>query len=147
MLEGFAVLSRPAVAARLVGLSVVIWLVNAMAIYACLFAFHLRLSPAAPLFVLALISLSFIVPSSPGHIGVFHLAAIKALEIGFGRAAGDPDVVGFALVAHVLSFAPPTLLGAWFIWRAGLSLGSVISFGKQRSAPAAEQVPVQAAGQ
>lgn len=127
-LEGFAVLSAPRVAARLVLYSVAIWLIIALAMYCVLFAFHLRLTPAAPMFVLALVSLSFIVPSSPGHVGVFQFVAVRALEIGFGVDAGI--ALSFALVAHVVSFAPPTVLGAWFVWRSGLSFSRLVSFGR-----------------
>jgi glycosyltransferase 2 family protein len=127
-LEGFAVLSTPRVAVRLVLYSAAIWVIIALAIYCVLFAFHLRLSPAAPMFVLALVSLSFIVPSSPGHVGVFQFVAVRALEIGFGVDAGV--ALSFALAAHVVSFVPPTLLGAWFVWRSGLSFSRLVSFGR-----------------
>jgi uncharacterized protein (TIRG00374 family) len=127
-LEGFAVLSAPRVAVRLVLYSAAIWLIIALAIYCALFAFHLRLTPAAPMFVLALVSLSFIVPSSPGHVGVFQFVAVRALEIGFGIDAGV--ALSFALVAHAVSFVPPTLLGAWFVWRSGLSFSRLVSFGR-----------------
>jgi uncharacterized protein (TIRG00374 family) len=127
-LEGFAVLSTPRVAVRLVLYSVAIWMIIALAFYCVLFAFHLRLPPAAPMFVLALVSLSFIIPSSPGHVGVFQFVAVRALEIGFGVDAGV--ALSFALVAHVVSFVPPTVLGAWFIWRSGLSFSRLVSFGR-----------------
>jgi uncharacterized protein (TIRG00374 family) len=131
-LDGWGVLSMPRVAVALVAYSVAIWLIIALALYCVLFAFHLRLPPTAPMFVLALVSLSFIVPSSPGHVGVFQFVAVRALEIGFGVDANV--ALSFALVAQVVSFAPPTLLGAWFVWRSGLSWSRLVSLGRDRAA-------------
>lgn len=135
-LDGFSVLSNPGVALRLAGLSVIIWLTIALAMECMLLAFHFNLSPAAPMFVLALISLSFIVPSSPGHVGLFQFVAVEALTQGF-----DVDrntALGFALVTNLVSFAPPALLGLWFVWRSGLSIGRLVSFGKQAEAEPAQ---------
>jgi uncharacterized protein (TIRG00374 family) len=134
-LDGFKVLSNLGVATRAVGLSLLIWVILALAMECMLRAFHLELPPTAPLFVLALVQLSFIIPSTPGHVGVFQFAATEALRIGFDV---DPNAaLGFALVTNLVSFAPPALLGAWFIWRSGLSLGRVVSLGKQAEEAAA----------
>jgi uncharacterized membrane protein YbhN (UPF0104 family) len=83
------------------------------------------------MFVLALVSLSFMVPSSPGAVGTFHLAATKALEIGFN--VDSTTALSFSLVVHLVSFAPPTLLGAWAVWRSGFSLGKLMAFGKKEA--------------
>lgn len=132
VLDGCAVLSTPRVAAALAAYSLGIWLIIALAFYCVLFAFHLRLPPTAPMFVLALVSLSFIVPSSPGHVGVFQLVAVRALEIGFGVDA--TVALSYAIIAQLVSFAPPTLLGAWFVWRSGLTWSRLVSFGRDRPA-------------
>jgi glycosyltransferase 2 family protein len=129
VLDGFKVLSNMGVAVRLILLSAVIWVIIAAAMECMLLAFHLDLPVTAPLFVLALIQLSFIIPSTPGHVGVFQFAAVEALRIGF---AVDPNAaLSFALVTNVVSFAPPALLGLWFIWRSGASLGRLVSAGRR----------------
>jgi uncharacterized protein (TIRG00374 family) len=122
-LHGFAVLSRPGVALKILAESVILWALAALGMYFTLFAFHLHLSPAAPLFVLALVSLSFVVPASPGHVGVFHLAAVSALK------AFDVDssvALSYAFVAHIVAFAPPMIMGAVYLWRAKISWSSVL---------------------
>jgi len=54
----------------------------------------------------------------------------------------DPNAaLGFALVTNLVSFAPPALLGAWFIWRSGLSLGRVVSLGKRATEEESEAEP------
>ncbi|MBI2761268.1 MAG: flippase-like domain-containing protein [Chloroflexi bacterium] len=124
-LGGFAVLSRPGLAAQLVVLSVVLWALAALGMYLVMFAFHLYLSPAAPLFVLALVSLSFVVPASPGYVGVFHLAAQSALQAFDVSAA---DALSYAFVAHIVAFAPPMVMGAAYLWRAGISWDRIFAF-------------------
>ena len=127
-LDGFKVLSNLGVAVRVVGLSFLVWGTLTLAMECMLRAFHLDLPLTAPMFVLALVQLSFIIPSTPGHVGVFQFAATEALRIGFDV---DPNAaLGFALVTNLVSFAPPAVLGAWFIWRSGLSLGRLVSASK-----------------
>ncbi|MFN8557343.1 MAG: lysylphosphatidylglycerol synthase transmembrane domain-containing protein [Dehalococcoidia bacterium] len=135
-LHGFAVLSAGRVAFMAAALSLVVWGTAALALYFVLFAFHLRLSPVAPIFVLALVSLSFVVPASPGYVGVFHLAAVSALR------AFDVDesvALSYAVVAHIVAFAPPMLLGAGYLWRTGTSWNRIFAF--RSAAPAESEHP------
>jgi uncharacterized protein (TIRG00374 family) len=129
-LEGFAVLSHPAVAARAVGYSVVIWLLAALGMYLTLFAFGLELAPTAPILVLALVSLSFAIPASPGHVGVFHLAVVSALK---AFAVDESVALSYAFVAHLVAFLPPLLLGAGYLWRTGLSWDRLFAFRRSAS--------------
>lgn len=123
-LHGFAVLSTPRVAAPVLALSLVVWGLAAIGIWCVLFAFHLALSPAAPIFVLALVSLAFVVPASPGYVGVFHLAVVSALR---AFAVDGSVALSYAFVAHIIAFAPPMVLGAVYLWRSGLSWGRLLA--------------------
>lgn len=132
VLHGFAALSVPRVAAASVLYSVVIWALAALGLYFGMFAFDLRLSPAAPLFVLALVSLAFVVPASPGYVGVFHYAVVAALK------AFDVDesvALSYAFIAHLIAFLPPMLLGAGYLWRAGISWDRIFAFRHPGGAP------------
>lgn len=132
-LDGFAAMGNGLVAAKVFALSAAIWGLAALALYFALFAFHLELSPAAPVFVLALVSLSFVVPASPGHIGVFHFAVVTALaafDVAEDRARA------YSFVAHLVAFVPPMLLGAAYLWRAGLSWGRLFAFRRAATSPA-----------
>jgi uncharacterized protein (TIRG00374 family) len=140
-LRGFAVLSTPRVALPVLALSAVIWGLAALGLYCVLFAFHLYLSPAAPIFVLALVSLSFVLPASPGHVGVFHGFVVLALQaFDVEKAQAQP----YALVAHIVAFAPPMVLGATFLWRMGMSWERVVAL--RRAAAPAEAVEPEPAG-
>jgi uncharacterized protein (TIRG00374 family) len=140
-LHGFAVLSRPGVAVPALGLSVVIWALAALGLYFTLFAFHLYLTPAAPLFVLALVSLSFVVPASPGYVGVFHLAVVSALRT---FDVDESVALSYAFVAHLIAFVPPMLLGAAYLWRTGTSWDRIFAF--RRPAPVEEPEPAGSPG-
>ncbi|MER3480600.1 MAG: hypothetical protein C4327_09020 [Meiothermus sp.] len=130
VLEGFAVLSVPRVALPVVVLSAVLWALAALALYCVLFAFDLRLSLAVPFFVLALVSLSFVVPAAPGHIGVFHWTVITALAAFHVQ---EDLARSYAFLAHLVAFLPPMLMGAAYLWRAGLSWERVLAV--RRTAP------------
>ena len=135
-LHGFAVLSTPRVAVPVLGLSIVIWALAALGLYFVLFAFHLYLSPAAPLFVLALVSLSFAVPASPGYVGVFHLAVVSALK---PFDVDGATALSYAFVAHLIAFVPPMILGAAYLWRTGTSWSHIFAF-RRSPEPEAEAV-------
>jgi uncharacterized membrane protein YbhN (UPF0104 family) len=75
--------------------------------------------------VMVFTSLGMIIPSAPGNLGVYHLAAVSALGL-FGIAG--KQAVGFALVLHGLSYLVISLLGLISSLQAGLSLGSITSF-------------------
>ncbi len=70
--------------------------------------------------VLAFVGLGVSIPSAPGYVGVFHVAATWALAI-FGIA--QTTAVGYALLFHASQFVPVTLLGWVFLLREHLTLG------------------------
>ena len=68
-------------------------------------------------------TLGMILPSSPGYVGVFHLLAAESLAL-FGVAETPAETA--ALLLHVVSFAPVTLLGLYYVWADGLgSIGGL----------------------
>lgn len=66
-------------------------------------------------------NLAMLIPSSPGYIGVFHLAATASL-LPFGVA--ESRAFSFAILAHLVNVVPVSLIGAalLFIGRDSLSL-------------------------
>lgn len=71
------------------------------------------LSIDAPMPVAVLLTcttnLSMLIPSSPGYIGVFHLAATASL-LPFGVA--ESRAFSFAILAHLVNVVPVSLIGA-----------------------------------
>jgi uncharacterized protein (TIRG00374 family) len=103
------------------GLSIVLWVNGAMAIYLLFIAFSLPLPFAAACFTGVAIALTVALPQAPGFIGVFHIAIEKTLVLwGIGAASAK----GFAIVFWAVSFVPVTTLAVLALWREGLSLGA-----------------------
>ena len=67
-------------------------------------------------------NLGAMVPSTPGYVGVFDAPAKYALVF-----AGVPDglATSFTLVLHAALLLPVILLGLYYLWREGLSLGQL----------------------
>lgn len=142
VLHGFAALNRPSVAARVTVLSVVLWLLAALGLWCTMFAFDIRLGPSAPLFVLALVSLSFVIPASPGYIGVFEWTVRTALS---SFAVADSTATSYALITHLVTFLPPMLLGALYLWSSGISLGRLFASSSTAVPVAVEPEPTPVA--
>ncbi len=103
------------------GLSVLMWVNGALAIY-CLFqAFSMSLPLGAACFVAVAIALTVALPQAPGFIGVFHVAIEKTMVL-WGQ---DPSPSkSFAIIFWAVSFVPVTFLGIWAMWREGLAISS-----------------------
>ena len=67
----------------------------------------------------AFANLVTIAPSTPGYVGVFDAPVIYVLT-NFGV---EPNLAtSYTLVLHAALILPVTLLGFFYVWRAGLSL-------------------------
>src|SRR5262249_57675026 len=88
----------------LIGWTILVWIVPALAAWTMILAMDLHLPITAGFTVLAFVGLSISIPSAPGYVGVFHYAAVLALEI-FG-------VAPYTALAHALPFPPPPLFPA-----------------------------------
>ena len=105
--------------------TLLIWLVQAAFIYLIFCSLKMNTTFIVVIAVMVFTSLGMIIPSAPGNLGVYHLAAVSALGL-FGM--GGKQAVGFALVLHGLSYLVVSVLGFIYSLQAGLSLGSIISF-------------------
>jgi glycosyltransferase 2 family protein len=104
----------------LLGWTVGVWLVPALAAWTVLFALNLHLPFVAAWAVLAFVGLGISIPSAPGYVGVFHAAAVLAVGL-FGVSRSDG--FGYALLFHASQILPITLLGWLFMLREHMSLG------------------------
>lgn len=118
--RGLDGIRTPAHVAPLVLWTIAVWSAPALAAWTMFRALHLDLPLLAGWAVLAFVGLGVSVPSAPGYIGVFHYAAVLALDIfGVPRAAG----VGYAILFHATQMIPVTLVGWIFLLREHVSLG------------------------
>lgn len=129
-IDGLAALRSPRAAAEVALLTVLVYALLAGAMEAQLAAFHLRLPPAGPLFLLAAATLGLVVPSSPGAVGVWEGVVIATLAAIF--SVERSLATGVALVSHVVFFAPPMFFGAFYLWRLGMSWGRLLGLRQAR---------------
>jgi glycosyltransferase 2 family protein len=124
-LAGAAVLRNPMLLLRATGWSAALWLWNAFGFWVGLHAFGIEVPFAAAVFLASAIALAASLPSAPGFIGPWHLMAVFVLADMWGanRASAGAFAAGF----HMAGFIPVTLMGLFYAWRMGLSLGEAAS--------------------
>jgi hypothetical protein len=115
VMEGFGVLSKPAVLASSVGWSFASWFCSALMMYIVQQAFDLGVGFEAAPFVLATTSLAMLVPASPGYIGTFELVAIKGMKNVFH--VGGNAAASYALAQHAFLYLAPLVISAVYLWR------------------------------
>lgn len=100
-------------------LTLVIWLLTALMYYFAMLAFHIEAPLWAAILVLCMTNLGMVVPSSPGYVGVFHYLVVLALA---AYGVGKESALGFAIVVHLIGFLPIGIVGAYSLWRCGMTL-------------------------
>jgi hypothetical protein len=119
-LDGLAVLRSPKDVFSVFALSIVIWLFEASMYYIIMLGFDFRQPFYVLLLATAAANLFTIAPSTPGYVGVFDFP-VRATLTAFGVA--ESVAISYTLVLHAALWVPVTLLGVFFLWREGLSLG------------------------
>jgi uncharacterized protein (TIRG00374 family) len=112
LLRSFDAMSRLPVLVMLFGYSALVWTGEAGVYWALLAGFGLEAGPATALIVMSIATLSTLVPSAPGYVGPFHLAAFAAISM-LGGTQGQ--AASFAVLSHLALWLPTTLAGAIFI--------------------------------
>ncbi len=117
--EGLGVLRHPGDSLTVYALSLIAWLCET-AMYAII-AIGFNIALPLPVFLLAcgFANLVTIAPSTPGYVGVFDAPLVYTLTLfGINRDLAT----SYTLVLHAALFLPVTLLGFYYLWRAGISL-------------------------
>ena len=109
LLARIAAMSRPRVLFGLAALSVPVWIGEAGLYYALMRGLQLPSDVPSALTVMAVTTLSTLVPSTPGYVGPFHLAAFGAVTM-LGSAPAQAGA--FAVLTHFTLWAATTLAGA-----------------------------------
>lgn len=121
-------MARPRVLFTLLLLSAVIWIGETGLFWAVLRGLSIGAGFPAALMIMAIATLSTLVPSSPGYVGPFHLAAYSAAVMLGGSTA---QAASFALLAHLGLWLPTTLAGsAAILSRPALFKGRAIAHPK-----------------
>jgi uncharacterized protein (TIRG00374 family) len=122
--EGLSVLKAPGHFIAVFLWALWLWLVQPLAFWIGLRAFGIDVPWSATLLVQALTVIGVALPSSPGYFGLFEAGAIIALKL---YGVGQTPAATWALVYHVVSLIPITLIGAYYFFRAGISVSDINS--------------------
>jgi len=99
--------------------TMLIWLAMGISNIFIFYAFGFDLPIYASYVLLVVVSISILIPSSPGFIGVYHAGVVFTLS----RFGIDTDhAVSCSLVLHAAQFIPITLMGFYYLKKEHLSL-------------------------
>ncbi|MBI5029461.1 MAG: flippase-like domain-containing protein [Chloroflexi bacterium] len=122
LLEGLGVLRSPMDSITVFALSVLAWLFETAMYLVIAVGFNITLPFPVFLLACAFANLVTIAPSTPGYVGVFDAPVVYTLTL-FGV---DRDLAtSYTLILHAALVLPVTLLGFYYLWRAGLSLSQM----------------------
>jgi uncharacterized protein (TIRG00374 family) len=97
--------------------SITIWLVESLMFFYCMKAFSFNTSFSGAMFVMAIVNLGVLIPSSPGGLGVFQYFAVLALAfLGIANA----PATAYAIVIHLAQYLPVTIIGLLWLPRFGV---------------------------
>ncbi len=126
ILDTIAILLNPRISLILWSQTLALWIVNVFIYTFVAYAVNLPMSFEIGLMVMIASNLGMAVPSTPGYIGTFEAVIIAVMPATLSAAYANRDLVfTYALMEHVVGFLPVVLLGAYYTWREGLSLGKV----------------------
>jgi uncharacterized protein (TIRG00374 family) len=120
--DGLSVLRTPGHFVAVFGWTLLHWLLQPVAFWLAFLAVGIRVPWAATLIVQGIIVILVALPSAPGFFGVFEGGATIALNL-YGVATSEAAT--WALIFHVASFIPITLIGAYYAVRLGVSMGDI----------------------
>ena len=111
--RGVHILASPRRLTLALALSVLVWTVATLSVFALFPAFDLPMSGTSAVLIIVATSLALTVPSTSGGLGVYEAAAQSSL-IAAGVPAGA--ALSFALVLHGINFVPICLTGVLASW-------------------------------
>lgn len=117
--DGLSVLRNGKQALVVLGLTLVIWSIEAVSLGFVMKSLDLSLPWLAPLFLLAVLSLSFVIPAAPGAVGTYEFFAITGLS---AFAVDKSQAAGLAVLLHAIVYVTSISLGFACLVVEGLSI-------------------------
>jgi len=112
LIDGFKIFSDFSLLLLVVLLSVLIWMINAAAIYTLFHAFAFNLSFTAATVTMIILLIGIAIPTAPGFIGNWHYACILGLTL---FDVSKSEALTFAVIYHFLSIGIVVALGLIFL--------------------------------
>jgi uncharacterized protein (TIRG00374 family) len=112
--SGLRALHDPRRLSKFVGLTTVIWCLDAAGTVIGGLALGLRIPIKAAFLLLASLGLGSALPSTPGYVGIYQFVAVMVLTpFGFSRT----DAIAYILIAQVLIYVLIAIWGGLGLWR------------------------------
>ncbi len=106
-LRGMRAFHHPQRLGAFLGLTLIIWCLDALAAVICAAALGLHMPPAAAFLLLAGLGLGSALPSTPGYVGIYQFVAVSVLApFGFSRT----NAIAYIMVAQAMSYV---VIGVW----------------------------------
>jgi uncharacterized protein (TIRG00374 family) len=99
--------------------TIFLWLCMGISNIFVFYAFGFQLPIYASYVLLVVVSISILIPSSPGFIGVYHGGVVWTLNF---FNISQHNAVSCAIVLHAAQFIPITLMGFYYLRKSHLSL-------------------------
>jgi hypothetical protein len=131
---GLRIADRPVTIAAATGLSLVAWLLDATVFWLVARSLGIDLGPVGAMLVSAVAVLSTAIPTAPGYVGAFELAAVAAA--GASGITGEP-ALAFAVVAHLIAVVPLAVAGGISLWAVGTDTVRDLPIGRPAAADVA----------
>ncbi|NIO29116.1 MAG: flippase-like domain-containing protein [Candidatus Latescibacteria bacterium] len=120
--QGLGSLRDGKVLIPLAAVSVLVWLAPILRAYLCFIAMGIDIPFIASISIIVLVSLGSMIPSAPGYIGTTQYACVLAMAI---YGVGKGEALAYSILFHVTQLVPNTLVGLYFLWRAGMKFGDL----------------------
>ncbi len=117
--KGFEFLKSPRLTAHVSLHTLFLWLAMGISNIFIFYAFNFDLPIMASYVLLIVVSISILIPSAPGFIGVYHAGVVWTLQY---FSIDTTQAMSCALVLHAAQFIPITLMGLIYVWIEGISL-------------------------
>jgi glycosyltransferase 2 family protein len=103
--------------------SLFFWTWHGVSFWLGMLAFGIDTGFVSAIFTEAVVGFGVALPSAPGFFGTFHFAANVALSDVYG--VPEAQSLAFAFGYHFGGWVPITLIGLWYAWKLGISIGDV----------------------
>ncbi len=125
------------------GLSVLTWLLDGTIYWASARALGIDLAPVGAMFISGIAVLGTAIPSAPGYVGTFELAASTAAQ---AMGVAPEAALGLAILIHAVTVVPLALAGAASLVWIGRGFGELADAARAGTVagPVARAVPAEA---
>ena len=100
-----------------------LWLWTGFSFWLAFKAFGIDLGFAAAVFTQSAVGFAVALPAGPAFVGTFQLGVDLAVSGVYG--VPEPTMLAFAFGYHFAGFIPVTMIGLYYAWRIGFSVGDI----------------------